>query len=89
MRPDGVVLLGAVAASTVFGKGFRVTEQRGQVLAWPAESGGHVPTWVLATVHPSAVLRAESITEERRRFSADLAKAIEHMSATRSGTGSA
>ena len=50
-------LLGAVAGQAVFGAQFRVTKQRGQWLDGP----GGVPT--LATIHPSAVLRAPA---ERR-----------------------
>jgi DNA polymerase len=51
IRPELVVCLGATAAQAVLGRDFRVTRQHGEVL--PSGLG---PT--LATIHPSAVLRA-------------------------------
>jgi uracil-DNA glycosylase len=57
VRPEALGLLGAVAGQAVFGAQFRVTKQRGQWLDGP----DGVPT--LATIHPSAVLRAPA---ERR-----------------------
>jgi uracil-DNA glycosylase family protein len=68
-RPEVVVLLGATAAQGVFGRNFRVTRHRGEWV--PSELAPHV----LATVHPSAVLRApdeESRHEEMRRLVSDL-----------------
>jgi DNA polymerase len=53
VRPRLVVALGATAAQALLGNAFRVTKQRGQVFERP-------PTHVLATVHPSSVLRAPS-----------------------------
>jgi DNA polymerase len=52
VRPRLVVLLGATAAQSVMGATFKVTQQRGKVLASPLG----VP--VLATVHPSSILRS-------------------------------
>jgi len=52
VKPHIVVLLGATAAQSVMGPGFRVSRQRGEVMASPLG----VP--VLATVHPSSILRA-------------------------------
>ena len=52
-RPELVVLLGATAAQSVLGSGFKLSQQRGQILE-AAEFG----TKVVATTHPSAVLRA-------------------------------
>lgn len=52
VRPRLMVLLGATAAQSVMGTTFKVTQQRGQVL--PSPLG--VP--VLATVHPSSILRS-------------------------------
>ena len=49
--PQLIVCLGATAAQALFGRGFRVTRQHGEVMT--SEFG---PT--LATIHPSAVLRA-------------------------------
>ncbi|MGY2063641.1 UdgX family uracil-DNA binding protein, partial [Nocardia gipuzkoensis] len=51
VRPRLVICLGAIAAQAVFGPGFRVSRQRGQLL--------RVDDYrAMATVHPSAVLRA-------------------------------
>jgi DNA polymerase len=60
VRPTGVVLLGATAAKAVHGPSFKVTEVRGQRLEWPERYDvDPPPAWVLATIHPSAVLRSE------------------------------
>jgi uracil-DNA glycosylase family protein len=53
--PALIVCLGAVAARSLLGTTFRVTQQRGQVLDITTPIGIRR---VLATVHPSAVLRA-------------------------------
>jgi DNA polymerase len=69
VRPKVVVALGATAAQTLLGPAFRVTRDRGKVI----ESAGFGR--VIATVHPSAILRAPGESarrEERRRFVADL-----------------
>ncbi|HYB98722.1 MAG TPA: UdgX family uracil-DNA binding protein [Candidatus Limnocylindrales bacterium] len=69
VKPDLLVALGATAAQSLLGKAFRVTEQRGKVL----ESDYGVP--ILATVHPSSLLRAPDDETRRRetdRFIADL-----------------
>ena len=68
--PAVVVCLGATAAQALLGSGFRVTRQRGQFVPW---SGG---PQVLATVHPSSILRAqdeEARHHEMEAFVADLA----------------
>lgn len=57
VRPELVVLLGATAAQALMGPSFKVTEHRGMRLDAPQEFDGH-PEFVLATVHPSSVLRA-------------------------------
>ena len=53
--PALIVCLGAVAARSLLGTTFRVTQQRGQVLEFATPIGVRR---VLATLHPSAVLRA-------------------------------
>ena len=53
--PALIVCLGATAARALLGSSFRVTKQRGQVLELTTPVGIRP---VLATVHPSAVLRA-------------------------------
>lgn len=62
LAPDVVVTLGATAGQALFGSSFRVTSQRGTPVPWsaPARGGstGREVT-VVATIHPSAVLRAD------------------------------
>jgi DNA polymerase len=67
VQPMLVVLLGATAAQAVMGSSFRVTVQRGRVLDSPLERP------VLATVHPSSILRAGSPAERRTAMSAFIA----------------
>lgn len=50
--PEVIVVLGATAAQALLGRSFRVTRQRGEAL----EDTGLAP-YVVATIHPSAVLR--------------------------------
>jgi DNA polymerase len=67
--PRLLVCLGAVAARAVMGPAFRVTQNRGRLTASPLG----IP--VIATVHPSAVLRApdrETRRREKALFIADL-----------------
>jgi uracil-DNA glycosylase family protein len=52
VRPRVVVVLGATAAQALLGRSFRVTKQRGE----PQEGTGVAP-YVVATIHPAAVLR--------------------------------
>jgi DNA polymerase len=59
--PRVVVALGATAAQDIFGRSFRVTKQRGEVL----ESELH--PCVVATVHPSSILRAPDDRREAAR----------------------
>lgn len=53
--PDLVVLLGAVAAQSLLGTGFKVTKERGKVIDLPDR-----PARAVATVHPSSVLRSDN-----------------------------
>jgi DNA polymerase len=53
--PALIVCLGATAARALLGSSFRVTKQRGEVLELATPVGIRP---VLATIHPSAVLRA-------------------------------
>lgn len=74
LDPDVVVALGATAGKALLGSSFRVTRLRGRLLALPdletigtpaagreidATPPGDADTQVVATIHPSAVLRAE------------------------------
>jgi len=65
------VVLGATAAQTLLGKTFSVTRQRGQLVKSPLAPN------VIATVHPSSILRARDENERRSQmheFVADLTK---------------
>jgi uracil-DNA glycosylase len=69
VRPEIIVCLGATAAQAFLGKDFRVTKQRGQIIATE-----RAPQ-ILATVHPSSILRApdeESRHREYASFVSDL-----------------
>jgi uracil-DNA glycosylase len=69
VKPQVVVLLGATAAQGVLGRDFRVTQHRG---TWVKSE---IAPFVLATVHPSSILRAlddDARHEEMRKFIADL-----------------
>lgn len=71
VKPQVVVLLGATAAQGILGSQFRVTQQRGQ---WVQSN---IAAQVMATVHPSSILRApddDSRHEEMAKFVADLKK---------------
>jgi DNA polymerase len=58
VQPEVLGLLGAVAAQAVLGPSFRVTRQRGE---WHELPSGVLAT---ATIHPSAVLRAQDRRDE-------------------------
>lgn len=77
VRPDVVVLLGASAGQAVLGPSFRVGRSRGALLDWPEEDITlEQPPALLATVHPSAVLRGREQREELRAgLIADLERA--------------
>jgi len=68
VKPDLIVALGATAAQALLGQAFRITRDGGRVLDSPS---GHV----LATAHPSSILRAPDEAARRegaRRLVADL-----------------
>jgi uracil-DNA glycosylase family protein len=71
VKPHVLICLGATAARALLGPSFRVTQRRGQLI--PSNLAPHV----MATVHPSSILRAdEEVREvEITRFIADLRKA--------------
>lgn len=69
VKPQIVVLLGATAAQGALGRDFRVTKHRGE---WISSA---LAPHVMATVHPSSILRApddDARHEEMRKFIADL-----------------
>ena len=71
IKPEVLVCLGATAAQALLGRAFKVSQERGKLVASP------LAPHVLATVHPSSILRApddETRHAEMDRFVADLKK---------------
>jgi len=71
VKPRALVCLGATAAQALLGRQFKVSTQRGEFVASPL-----APT-VLATVHPSSILRARDEASRHaglKRFIDDLRK---------------
>ena len=71
IQPKVIVCLGATAAQTLLGKDFRVSKQRGELIQSP------LAPFVMATVHPSSILRApdeQARREAREAFAADMKK---------------
>jgi len=69
VKPRAIVCLGATAAQALLGKGFKVTTHRGALVISP------LAPLVMATVHPSSLLRApddETRQRETQRFIQDL-----------------
>ncbi|MBW0106303.1 UdgX family uracil-DNA binding protein [Pseudonocardia sp. KRD291] len=95
VSPEVVVCLGATAAKAVLGPQFRVTRDRGQLLELPDElddphelhdpdeldDGARSGRRVLATIHPSAVLRSKP--DDRKAAFAGL---VEDLRAAAEGT---
>jgi uracil-DNA glycosylase family 4 len=74
VRPDALVCLGATAAQALLGRSFRVTQERGHFIRSP------LAPQVMATIHPSALLRIEDDSERKaaiRTFVAELRKVAE------------
>jgi uracil-DNA glycosylase len=75
VQPRVIVALGATAAKALLGKSFSVMKERGRAIR---------STWadaVIATVHPSAVLRAPRDTREEaeKAFFKDLVSVAKHL----------
>jgi uracil-DNA glycosylase family protein len=71
VRPAALVCLGATAAQALLGRSFRVTRERGHFVRSP------LAPHVMATVHPSSLLRIEDDKERKaaiRVFVAELRK---------------
>ena len=69
LKPAVLICLGATAAQALLGRSFRVSQDRGTFVESPLAPA------VLATVHPSSILRAPDQSARRRemdRFIADL-----------------
>lgn len=73
VEPELIVCLGATAAKSLLGPTFRITRHRGEVLDPPDELDHKAR--VVATVHPSSVLRAPDRDDAYRSLVADLKSA--------------
>jgi len=79
VKPRIIICLGATAAQALLGRQFRVTAHRGQFVPSP------LAPFVLATVHPSSILRApddEARHREMKQFTNDLRTAARALSST-------
>jgi uracil-DNA glycosylase family protein len=71
VQPEVIVLLGATAAQALLGASFRVTRERGNFVR------SNLAPHVMATVHPSSLLRIEDDAERKdaiRQFVRELRK---------------
>jgi uracil-DNA glycosylase len=69
VKPGAIVCLGATAAQALLGRAFKVTARRGELIR------SRLASIVMATVHPSSLLRApddETRRLEIKRFTDDL-----------------
>jgi uracil-DNA glycosylase len=76
VQPRALVCLGATAAQALLGASFKVTAHRGEFIASP------LAPLVLATVHPSSLLRApddETRRRETERFIDDLRTVVKRL----------
>jgi uracil-DNA glycosylase len=76
VEPEVIVCLGATAAQIFLGRQFRITKSRGVLL-----DGAPWSKHILATYHPSAIVRMKSHDESayqkaKREFAIDLAEAL-------------
>jgi DNA polymerase len=82
VKPDVLVCLGATAAQALLGRAFKVSRQRGRFVVSP------LAPRVLATVHPSSILRApddETRRRETARFVDDLKRVARALVRRQSG----
>jgi DNA polymerase len=89
VKPAVVVCLGATAAQSVLGPQFKLMQHRGELVPSPLPEAQHV----VATIHPSSVLRAPDSEGRRAAFEmlvADLrvvAEAVRRTDRLRASTG--
>jgi uracil-DNA glycosylase len=77
IKPELIVCLGATAAQTLMGPGFRITRERGRIF----DDTQWAP-WLMATVHPSSLLRIPGSADRRsarEAFTNDLRLAAEKL----------
>jgi uracil-DNA glycosylase family protein len=75
VKPTALVCLGATAAQALLGRQFRVSKDRGV----PVDSD--LAPVVMATVHPSSILRSENREQELALFVEDLQRVAEALRA--------
>jgi uracil-DNA glycosylase len=73
VKPRVLVCLGATAAQALLGRQFRVTQQRGEPVA------SELAPVVIATVHPSSILRSDDREHEFAAFVTDLKTVATHL----------
>ena len=81
IQPQMIVCLGATAAQSLLGNAFRVTKQRGQVIR-----GERWAPWILATYHPSALLRIPDDDARHKamvEFRSDLKKVAQQITSSK------
>jgi uracil-DNA glycosylase len=69
IKPDALIVMGATAAQALLGASFRVTKERGRLLETD------LAPIVVATIHPSAILRErddDARHRQREAFTSDL-----------------
>jgi uracil-DNA glycosylase len=76
VKPNILVCLGATAAQALLGRQFRVTQHRGEPVA------SDLAPVVIATVHPSSILRAEDRDAQFADFVSDLKTVAAHIQPT-------
>jgi uracil-DNA glycosylase len=76
LKPKALVCLGATAAQALLGRQFRVSKDRGVPVA------SDLAPVVMATVHPSSILRADDRETEMTMFVEDLKQVAKALRAT-------
>lgn len=81
VSPEVVVALGSTAGKALLGASFRVGDHRGALLPWPASVGIDAAEarmrGLVATIHPSAVLRADDRESAYAGLVSDLRVVVE------------
>jgi DNA polymerase len=83
LDPEVLVILGATAGRALLGPSFRVTQQRGLPIPMPPRDGEDAARkagYMVPTVHPSAVLRADDQDQAFEAFVKDLRVAADLLS---------
>ena len=83
LDPEVLVILGATAGRALLGPSFRVTQQRGLAIPMPPRDGEDAARkagFMVPTVHPSAVLRADDQDQAFEAFVKDLRVAADLLS---------